>query len=118
LAGITTAYLAYNDQLHADMWHLRAFVPQAHRKSSIAVSLAVMGRRRLVERFVSGEEPRGLGVIFEVENEGLKRAFPKGLWWPSDVIFVGVSPRGAHVRVHYFPGVHAPEPEAYGSTYV
>jgi hypothetical protein len=118
LAGITTAYLAHNDQLDADMWHLRAFVPQAHRMSSIAVSLAVMGRRRLVERFASGEEPRGLGVIFEVENEGLKRAFPKGLWWPSDVIFIGVSPRGAHVRVHYFPGVYAPEPEVYGSTYV
>ena len=28
------------------------------------------------------------------------------------------SHRGAHVRVHYFPGVHAPEPETYGSTYV
>lgn len=118
LAGIATAYLVHNDQLQADMWHLRAFVPHAHRKSSIAVSLAVGGRSRLVERYVSGEEPRGLGVIFEVENEGLKRAFPRGLWWPTDVTFIGVSPRGAHVRVHYFPGVHAPEPEAYGSTYV
>jgi hypothetical protein len=118
VAGIATAYLARNEQLRADMWHLRAFVPQAHRMSNIAISLAVGGRRRLVERFVSGEDERGLGMIFEVENEGLKRAFPKGLWMPSDVLYVGDSPRGAHVRVHYFPGVQAPEPEAYGSTYV
>ena len=118
LAGVATAYLAHNEQLRADMWHLRAFVPQAHRKSNIAVSLAVAGRRRLVERYVSGEDRRGLGMIFEVENEGLKRAFPKGIWMPSDVLFIGESPRGAHVRVHYFPGVPAPEPEAYGSTYV
>src|SRR5436305_10177209 len=94
------------------------FVPRAHRRSRIAVSLAVGGRARLVERFTSGEEPRGLGVVFEVENEGLKRAFPKGIWMPSDVLFIGESHRGAHVRVHYFPGVHAPEPETYGSTYV
>lgn len=118
VAGIATAYLARNEQLQADMWHLRAFVPRAHRMSNIAVSLAVGGRRRLVERFVSGEEPRGLGMIFEVENEGLKRAFPKGLWWPSDVLFIGESRGGAHLRVHYFPGVQAPEPQTYGSTYV
>jgi hypothetical protein len=118
LAGVATAYLARNEQLGADMWHLRAMVARAHRRSNIAVSLAVSGRERLVERFVSEEEPRGLGVIFEVENDGLKRAFPKGLWTPSDVLFIGESVRGAHVRVHYFPGVHAPEPEPYGSTYV
>jgi hypothetical protein len=118
LAGVATAYLARNEQLGADMWHLRAMVLRAHRMSNIAVSLAVGGRSRLVERFVSGEEGRGLGVIFEVENEGLKRAFPKGIWMPSDVIFIGESPRGADVRVHYFPGVPAPEPETYGSTYV
>jgi hypothetical protein len=48
--------------------------------------------------------------VFEVENEGLKRYFPHGRWYESDVMFIGENARGAHVRVHYFPGVYAPEP--------
>jgi hypothetical protein len=110
VAGITTAYLARNEQLQADMWYFRALVTAVHRQSNLGVSLAVAGRTRLIERFVSGEDRRGLGYLFEIENEGLKRYFPKGFWYESDILFIGETPRGAHVRVHYFPGVHAPEP--------
>lgn len=110
LAGICTAYLARNAQLHADMWHLRAFTDRAHRNSQVALALAVAGRDRLIERFVAGEDRRGLGIIMEIENEGLRRRFPKGLWFETDYLFIGRNASGADVRVHYFPGVHAPEP--------
>lgn len=110
LAAISTAYLGLNRQLRAMMWHFRALVLSEHRKSNVAVSLAVAGRDRLIERYVTGEDRRGLGVIFEVENEGLKRYFPLGLWLESDFLLIGDTPRGAHVRVHYFPGVVAPPP--------
>jgi hypothetical protein len=76
----------------------------------VALSLALAGRDRLVERYTTGEDSRGLGVVFEIENEGLKRHLPKGLWRETDFLLVGVNAVGAHVRVHYFPGVHAPEP--------
>ena len=29
---------------------------------------------------------------------------------PTDYLFLGENELGAHVRVHYFPGVLAPEP--------
>ena len=118
LAGISTAYLSLNVQLGADFWYYRVFVPAAHRNGRVALSLAVTGREHLVKRFTSGQDRRGQGVIFEVENEGLKRAFPNGVWYESDFLFIGTNPRGAHVRVHYFPDVPAPEPGVYGSTYV
>ncbi len=118
LAGISTAFLMFNDQLGADFWYYRTFVAAAHRKANLAVALIVAAREHIVARFTSGEDPRGLGIIFELENEGLKRAFPKGIWHESDFLFIGSNPRGAHVRVHYFPGVLAPEPGLQGSTYV
>lgn len=110
LAGVSTAYLARNHQLHADMWYLRAFTASAHRKSNVALTLALASRDRLIDRFVAGEDRRGLGVVMEIENEGLRRRFPRGLWFETDFLFIGRSGRGADVRVHYFPGVHAPEP--------
>ncbi len=118
LAGISTAYLAPNAQLQADLWYYRTFVPAAHRKTNMAVSLIQASRDRIVQRFTTGEDRRGLGFLFELENEGLKRHFPKGIWYESDVLFIGVNSHGAHVRVHYFPGVPAPDRGPQGSTYV
>jgi hypothetical protein len=110
LAGICTTYLQYNQQLRADMWYFRAFVASAHRRFNLAVTLALGGRDHLVNRYVSGEDSRGLGIIFEVENRGLQRTFPEALWMPTNYLFIGENEGGAHVRVHYFPGALAPEP--------
>src|SRR5205085_6583686 len=116
LAGVSTAYLARQQQLQADLWHFRVLVLSAHRRSDVAFSLALAGRDRMVERHTSGEDRRGLGIVFEVENPALKRHLPKGLWRETDFLLVGVNARGAHVRVHYFPGVHAPEPPGTSAT--
>jgi hypothetical protein len=111
-AGMSTAYLQFNADVQADMWYVRAFVAAAHRRSSLSVSLVLTGRDHLVHRYVRGEDPRGLGVILEVENENLKRALPKAVWHTTDFVLIGETARGAHVRVHYFPGALAPEPSA------
>jgi hypothetical protein len=111
LAGVSTVYLRENVQLRAEFWYVRAFVGAAHRRSNIATTLAVSTREHMVERFRSGAEPAGLGLIFEIENEVLKRVFPEAHWMPTDFLFIGENARGDHVRVHYFPGVHAPEPD-------
>jgi hypothetical protein len=124
LAGISTAYLKRSEQLRDDLWHVRMMVAGEHRRSAIALYFARLGLEHLVQRYVSGEDRRGIGVIYEVENEALKRPGPGGLSrynararWPGvDFTFIGESANGAHVRVHYFPGAHAPESDQLGST--
>ncbi len=110
LSGICTAYLQHNQQLRTELWYFRAFVASAHRQFNLAVTLALQGRDHLVNRYVSGSDRRGIGIIFEVENRGLQRAFPEARWMPTNFLFIGENEHGAHVRVHYFPGAHAPEP--------
>jgi hypothetical protein len=110
LVGISSAYLGRSPRLRMELWYYRAFVAQAHRSSSLAVMLALKGRDLLEQRFVSGEDTRGAGIIYAVENEGLKRYFNKALWLPTEFTFIGESPQGAHVRVHYFPGALVPAP--------
>ena len=104
LAALSTAYLQRNDQLGMDMWYYRAFTAAAHRTSNVAVQLTERGRNHLTQRFTSGTDARGAGIIFEVENEGLKRGFPEALWLPLEFSFIGENAHGDHVRVHYFPG--------------
>jgi hypothetical protein len=108
IAGVTTRYLQRNEQLRMELWHVRVYAAAAHRKSSIATLLAVLGREHLEQRFVSGRDTRAAGLIYEVESELLKRIFPNAVWKPADVLYIGDNERGAHVRVHYFAGAQAP----------
>ena len=70
LVGLSSAYLRRNQQLNLDLWYYRAFVSSAHRKSNVAVNLATSGRDLLQERYVSGQDVRGQGIIYVVENVG------------------------------------------------
>jgi hypothetical protein len=115
LVGVSSAYLRRNPQLDMHLWYYRAFVASAHRRSNVAVLLALDGRDLLEERYVSGADTRGSGVLYEVENEGLKRYFNQALWFPTLLTFIGENAQGAHVRVRYFPGVLAPGPSAAAS---
>jgi hypothetical protein len=110
LIGLSSTYLRRNPQLQLDLWYYRAYVSGAHRKSAVAVNLAVTGRNVLQERFAAGEDVRGQGIVYEVENEGLKTFFNEALWLPTGFTFVGENVKGDHVRVRYFPGALAPEP--------
>jgi hypothetical protein len=65
-------------------------------------------RDYLTNRFDSGEDTRSGGVIFELQNQGLKDYFNRALWLPANFTFIGENDRGDHVRVHYFPGAEAP----------
>jgi hypothetical protein len=110
-AAMCTAYLARNAQLRAQVWHLRVFVMPAHRKPGLALGMSLAAREHLVERWVSGQDRRGLGILMEVEHRGLKRRYSKGRWTPPEFLFIGQNEYGDHVRVHYFPGALAPEPD-------
>ena len=108
LAGISTLYLRRNPQLGMDLWHYRTFVGQAHRHSNLAAQLIFRNRALMDERYTSGEDTQAEGMIFELENPGMKQYFNKALWLPANFTFIGESEIGAHVRVHYFPGARVP----------
>lgn len=110
LAGVTTCWLDCSTQLGMDVWFYRAFVPEAHRRSAVAVHLAVRGREDLSERFATRQDTRGAGMIYVVQHPGLKQAFDAALWEPALFTYIGAVGDDDHVRVHYFPGALAPDP--------
>jgi len=57
---------------------------------------------------------RAPGILFELENEGMRAYFNKALWLPADFTFIGENELGDHLRVHWFPGakVALPAPDS------
>lgn len=110
LAGVSTAYIAYQPQLAMPLWHYRVYVAPEHRTSGLMIWLAREGRKHLSARFASGRDARAGGVVFEMEARGVERAFPHAYWFPTGVSFVGLNAKGLRVRVHYFPHALAPDP--------
>lgn len=108
VVGVSSAYLRRNAQLDMQLWYYRAFVAAKFRLSSMAILLALRGRDRLKQRFLEGIDTRAAGMIYEVENPGLKTHFNRALWLPTQFMFIGENAKGDHVRVHWFPGARTP----------
>jgi hypothetical protein len=110
VVGVSTAYAQRNDQLGMDLLYSRAFVGSEHRTSNIASRFALDGPPMLGQRFARGEDTRGAGLFYEVENQLLKTSLNRAVWLPSNFFFIGENERGAHLRIHYFPGATIPPP--------
>lgn len=109
VAAVATAHVAVNARLGMPLWHFRAFVGAGYRRTSIARRFAYAGRDHLREQFVSGRDVRAGGILYELHSQELAHADQEE-WRRFDFAFIGETERGDHVRVHYFPGAHAPPP--------
>ncbi len=109
LVAVSTLYLQRSPRLGMKLWHYRAFVAGAHRSSTLGEHLTLATTSHLEERFVSGRDRRGAGMLMEVENPMLK-ARNEAIWPRVFFAFIGEDARGHHIRVRYFPGalVEAP----------
>ena len=110
VAAVSTVYLQRNAQLDMDLWNLRGFVATEHRMGNLATRILWATRDQLREGYDSGRDTRGAGVLLDVENQLLMTYFNRAFWVLSDFWFIGETQRGAHVRVHYFPGARVPIP--------
>jgi hypothetical protein len=109
LASVSTAYLERDLRLGMDLWFYRSFTPREHRQANLARALAWRSLAHLEQRYVEGTDKRGSGVMYVLENAGL-RTFNLARWARIDVAFIGEDARGNHLRVRYFPGSRAPVP--------
>jgi hypothetical protein len=110
LVGVSSSYLQRNGRLRMDLRYFRAFVAREHRRGSLAFLLTLRGCERLERRFASGEDTRAAGILSEVENDLLKRFRNEAHWAATDFTYLGENERGAHLRIHYFPGARVPLP--------
>ena len=108
VVGVATAYRQHNAQLNLDLWYYRTLVANEHRMTNVAVQLTLRTSQHLQDRRSGHAATEPAGVVMEVENDGLKRHLPGGLWVTTGFTYIGTNLRGDHVRVRYFPDALAP----------
>jgi hypothetical protein len=106
--GVMTGYVRRSGQLGVDTWHERAFVARDHRRTNLAMHLAVLGVELLERRFVEGVDRSAGGVVIDVQHPGLRGAFPQAVWPYTVTHFIGEQPNGSTVYVRWFPGATIP----------
>jgi hypothetical protein len=107
VVGVSTARLENVTHLGMLMWIYRTFVAEGHREGDIAFLLLHRSRDELLERYTSGRDTQGAGMLMEVQNPILRKARNQGVWKTTRFAFIGEDEVGAHHRVFYFPGAHA-----------
>jgi len=110
-ASVNTAYLERDPDLLMDLWFIRTFTDRDHRMRNLGLALLLKARDHFDQRFAGGDDTRGSGLGFEIENVGL-RVHGDATGYPVGATFVGVNHRGNPLWVRYFPGVLAPGPPA------
>lgn len=103
IAGVCTAYPATPPQLGQPVYVWRVFIAPAWRSSRLMFNL---GSRSCA---VLGEYARAhgypcIGILVELENERFKEVGRQAEWPRPRFTYIGKSPRGLDVRIHYFKG--------------
>jgi hypothetical protein len=110
LVGVSSIYLGRSARLRMDVWQYRTFVASAHRQSSLGAQLYFRNLELLEGRFLSGEDTRAQGLLFDLENDQLMTSLNSAVWPLTGTTFIGENPLGAHIRIRYFSGARVPPP--------
>jgi hypothetical protein len=108
LVGVSSIHLDRSARLRMDLWNYRTFVASGHRHSSLAAQLYFRNLELLEGRFLSGEDTRAQGIVFDLENDQMMRGLNSAVWPLTGTTFIGDNPLGSHMRIRYFRGARVP----------
>lgn len=103
VAGVCTAYPITPPQLGQPMYFWRAFIAPRWRHTRLIGTLLARSCATLAGDAREHDWPC-IGVLLELENTRFREAGRKAEWVNPRFSYIGKSPRGLDVRVHYFRG--------------
>ena len=103
IAGVCTAMAINPPQLGQPMYFWRSFIAPPWRSTRLIGTFLEKSCEHLGDYAREHGYPC-IGVLLELENERFKKAGRKAEWVHPRFAYIGKSPRGLDVRVHYFRG--------------
>ena len=115
IAGVSTGLPMYVDRLGFECLFYRMYVGRAHRtiglhSTGLGWRILQESYRLLNERFRSGCDRNMRGIYMEIENPSVMKVRNDAIWQENgmNVVFIGRTPDGRHMRVWYFDGARIP----------
>jgi hypothetical protein len=104
LRGVATAVVRVLPRLRQPMYYYRMFFSHALRGHQQFLPTFLQAKKILQDYNASLDEPESLGLLLELENDKLGKAYPRAHEPEFDAAFIGYSLRGLQLRVSYFEG--------------
>jgi hypothetical protein len=102
LCGVVTAAVKVLPRLRQPMYYYRMFFARTLRGQQQFLPTFQRAKQILQDYNAKLDKPESLGLLLELENEKLGKAYPHACEPDFDAIFIGYSPRGLQLRVSYF----------------
>jgi hypothetical protein len=103
IVGISTAFKVYVKRMRNYFFAIRLLLHPDHRIPGLTSKLLV-STRDFLESIAVQEANPAIGIITLVENERLKASRNEAIWPASQMVYIGNSAEGHHIRVYYFKG--------------
>lgn len=109
VAGVCTALASTPQPLGQPMYFWRCFVGAKWRQTPLVMSL-LKRSCVLLEEYAQANGFPCIGILLELENTRFREKGRMAAWWNPRFTYIGRSPRGLDVRVHYFKGAKLKPP--------
>jgi hypothetical protein len=102
VAGIATVNKIYLQQLENYFYAFRCLVVPDFRAPGLDTALVIKTKEFLETRYESDTDKQAKGLVMVIQNEFIKAHWRQAIWKGADMIYIGETPRGEHVRISYF----------------
>lgn len=112
VVAICTATAMTPPRLAQPVYFYRCFIAQDWRHTRLVFRI-LRHATDLLEEYARGHDYPCIGILLELENDRFKETLQSPHWQSTGFTYIGKSPRGLDVRVHYFRGARlkpAPAP--------
>lgn len=104
IVGLCTGQVIWVQNLHQHFFNYRSFIGRQYRSLGVVKALCRSSFELLNQDYVSGRNREAVGVLLDIENPQLQQR--RAAVWTDvcNFTFVGLSPKGNHIRIAYFDG--------------
>ena len=102
IRGVATAALKILPRLRQPMYYYRLFLARELRGHQHFLPFFRHALQALQDYNAGLPKPESLGLLFELENNKIGKAYPHAYEPDFNAVFIGYSPRGLQLRVSYF----------------
>jgi hypothetical protein len=102
--GVSTVVKTHVPQLQNYVYLYRCFIIPGFRAPALDTQMIVRTKNYLENVSKNETEKKCVGIMIVIQNETIKKNWRQGVWPGADMIYMGNTPEGHHLRIGYFKG--------------
>jgi len=104
IIGVSTAAKSYFSQIQNYVYAYRCFILPEYRAPALDTQMIVRTKNHLEQINIGEITNKCVGILVIVQNEVIKTHWKQAVWLGAEMIYIGNTPEGHHIRIGYFKG--------------